>query len=126
MAATRSGWVLRRAQRLQAFFGIDRGTALASACEDYLAFAGARRRAHGGAGHRTSTAAVPVHAARDCDTLGVCQLHATGRQGCDACPIPRNTPAFAPGVIDGPHRARSGWRASLRALCDWLMGSTAW
>jgi hypothetical protein len=61
---------------------------------------------------------------RPCLELGVCQNR---RPLCDDC-IERPL-RFAPGVIDGPHRARHHLQAIgrntskvLRNVCAWLMG----
>lgn len=112
--ASRFGWTKRRARRLQCAFGISRRLALVSANDDWNAFRGVVK-------------AEP--APRSCDSLGVCQLHATGTKRCNACPyrhIPQAKPLFAPGVIEGPHWPRTGWRASLVALWRWLSGPTPW
>lgn len=129
--ATRTGWIKRRARRLMAAFRISRPLAVMSAREDWLAFAGARPvedREMSAKGLRlamqASTYPSPVKRLRSCDELGVCQLHAAGRRGCDACPyqhIPPAVPPFAPGVIDGPHPRRTGWRAAARSARAWLM-----
>lgn len=119
--AQRIGWIKRRARRLMMAFRISRPLAVMSARDDWLAFAGTRPLEDR---EMNAKGMQPAKRLRSCDELGVCQLHAAGRRGCDACPyqhIPPAVPPFAPGVIDGPHLRRTGWRAAAHSTWAWLM-----
>lgn len=114
--ASRSGWIKRRARRIEgAFESVPRRMAVFSAREDWQAFRGAVR--------------ADREAGRSCDTLGVCQLHATGCQRCTACPfqhVPRSEPPFALRPQPSPRLARKTWRAVLRIFCRSVVERTPW